>query len=134
MDYNLAARLAGRLFGDILYRDADKAGFAHYLDALSTDQLSLDDAIREFYTSDEFVREFVLNETPNELARKLICTFLDTADPSVRSAESISAVLNQLVHSGLDSVIRSLIQDPRFRDHYGFSTVPRYVTKHDFTF
>jgi hypothetical protein len=134
MDYDLATRLTGRLFGDILYRNADREGFAHYLDALSTERLSLDDVIHELYTCDEFVRKFVLNQTPNELARNLVCTFFNTSDPSVRSMELISCVLDELVHKGLDSTVRSLIQDPRFRDCYGSFAVPRYVTKHDFTF
>ena len=100
----------------------------------TTNRLSLPDALLEFFTCDEFVHKFVLNQTPNELARNLVCTFFDTTDPSVRSTQTITLVLDELVHRGLNSAVKSLIEDARFSDRHGSRAVPRYVTKHDFTF
>jgi hypothetical protein len=124
MNFNAAQKLAGLLYGNILHRNADPEGFEFYTRGLNEDSLSLKDIIDEFYTSEEFCRKFVVNQTPNELARNLLASFFSVSDITLTDVRS---VVDRLIRQGLPAVIADLVNDPRFFDRHGNLGVPRYA-------
>jgi hypothetical protein len=124
MNFEQAKRLTGMLYGNILQRDADEQGFSFYCDALANDRMPLKQAIQEFYVSDEFAEKFIVNQTPNELARNVLHSFLDPKD--ISNAD-VKRVRGNLISQGLTTVVAGLLNDPRFMDRHGAYGVPRYV-------
>jgi hypothetical protein len=124
MNFNAAQKLAGLLYGNILHRNADPEGFDFYTRGLNEDSLFLKDLIGEFYTSEEFCRKFVVNQTPNELARNLLASFFSVSDIALTDVRS---VVDRLIRQGLPAVIADLVNDPRFFDRHGNLGVPRYA-------
>jgi hypothetical protein len=124
MNFNAAQKLAGLLYGNILHRNADPDGFDFYMRGLSDNSLFLKDVIAEFYTSEEFCQKFVVNQTPNELARNLLASFFNVSDIALTDVRS---VVDRLIRQGLPAVIADLVNDPRFFDRHGNLGVPRYA-------
>jgi len=124
MNFNAAQKLAGLLYGNILHRNADPEGFDFYVRGLSEDTLALKDVVVEFYTSEEFCQKFVVNQTPNELARNLLASFFSVSDVALTDVKS---VVDSLIRQGLPAVIADLVNDPRFFDRHGNLGVPRYA-------
>jgi hypothetical protein len=124
MNFNAAQKLAGLLYGNILHRNADPDGFDFYMRGLSDNSLFLKDVITEFYTSEEFCQKFVVNQTPNELARNLLASFFNVSDIALTDVRS---VVDRLIRQGLPAVIADLVNDPRFFDRHGNLGVPRYA-------
>jgi hypothetical protein len=67
--YDAAYRVTGDLFGNLFRRDGDAAGHRH---ALTRGAKSPRMLVKEFCTSEEFRELHLMNESPNELARKVI--------------------------------------------------------------
>lgn len=123
MNYEIAYRLAGTLYGNILHRNADDSGFNYYLKELQSERIQLKTAINQFYTSDEFCEKFVVNQTPNELTKYLLLSFFK---PSVLDPQEVKQIARQLIMQGLPSVIESLLEDPKFYDCHGKFGIPQY--------
>ena len=79
--YDECIRLAGELYGRLLARDSDKEGYDYILEQLSSGQKTLSALVREMATSDEFRERHVMNQSPNELARRLIVNFMGFTRP-----------------------------------------------------
>ncbi len=124
MNFNAAQKVCGVLYGNILHRNADPEGYEFYVRGLSNDSLSLKDVIAEFFTSEEFYSKFVVNQTPNELARNLLASFFNV--PDIELADVKTAV-DSLIRMGVPALITDLINDPRFFDRHGNLGVPRYA-------
>ncbi len=126
METSLASRLSGLLYGNILHRDSDDAGYKFHFETLQEDRAALFTLVIKFFVSDEFIEKFVVNQTPNELVRNLLNCFFgaETVKPM-----DVSAWRGRLIHEGLDAVITALIADPRFIDKHGPTGVPRYLER-----
>ncbi len=126
MESTLASRLSGLLYGNILHRNSDDAGFKFCFEALQEDRAPLTALVVKFFVSDEFVEKFVVNQTPNELVRNLLDSFFG---PGVVKPGDVSVWRAKLVHEGLDAVINGLISDSRFAEKHGPTGVPRYAER-----
>jgi hypothetical protein len=124
MDHALAERLTGLLYGNILRRNADEAGFRHYALVLAREETSLKEAVFEFFTSEEFVETFVVNQTPSELAANLLACFFT---PLMVTPSDLAARRGDIVRLGLGPAIRRMMDDPRYDDRHGPYGVPAYV-------
>jgi hypothetical protein len=124
MEDALASRLSGLLYGNILHRDSDDDGFDYHFGLLKNNEIGLNDLIVKFFTSDEFIEKFVVNQTPNELVTNLLRSFFGPL--GFKDADH-SALRKTLVHAGLDEIIRKLVQDNRFAKAHSANGVPRYV-------
>jgi hypothetical protein len=123
MNFNAAQKVCGLLYGNILHRNTDPAGYDFYVRGLSNDSLSLRDAIAEFFTSAEFYSKFAVNQTPNELARNLLASFFNIPDIE---REDVKAAVDSFIRLGVPAVITGLINDRRLFDRHGNLGVPRY--------
>lgn len=124
MLYDSAVRITGMLYGNILHRNADDAGFNYYFNELLTDSMTTKDAIKDFFCSGEFIETFVVNQTPNELARNLLGSLYN---PSASTDQEVKSLALDLVRTDFQSVVLGLIEDVRFFDRNGLAGVPRYV-------
>jgi hypothetical protein len=123
IDHATAAHLSGILYGNILHRDADQEGYEFYVRSLQTGTLGVEDAVRRMFLSEEFYQKFVVNQTPNELARNLLVSFFG---PHLVRPADITVVLSKLVNDGLPAVLDDLLDDPRMQDFHGQHPIPRY--------
>jgi hypothetical protein len=126
MEYDVAARLTGELYGNILQRDADHGGYNYYVDGLANDDLTLQEVIAEFFVSEEFREKFIANQTPNELARNLLRAFFGYDDATDAETKRIVA---HIVESGFPATIRALLADPRYLEENGQFGIPRYIER-----
>lgn len=126
MDGKEANTITGLLYGNLLHRDADKEGFSYYYNALTSSKISLKKAITEFLCSEEFMEKFVVNQTPNELAKHLLNSLFGSR--SVKAGEQ-KKVATELIRRGLPSVIDTLTSDVRFEDQHGEFGVPKYAER-----
>jgi hypothetical protein len=70
LTYDAAGQIAGELFGNLLGRNSDQAGYAYAVDGLISGQKSPRMLVKEFCTSEEFRERHMMNQTPNEFARQ----------------------------------------------------------------
>jgi len=126
MDGKEANTITGLLYGNLLQRDADKDGFSYYYGALTSKKMTLKKAVCEFLCSNEFMEKFIVNQTPNELAKHLLnCLF---GARSVKAGEQ-KGVSQELIRRGFPSVVEQLIADVRFENQHGEFGVPKYVER-----
>lgn len=71
-------------------RDADRDGFAYVVERLTTGAVSVRDIVKEFCTSEEFQEKFIMNDTPNELARRLFLRFGKEHRPDPRQVKQLA--------------------------------------------
>jgi len=123
--------MAGLLYGNILFRDADNEGYDYYFKALQQGAAPVKFYVGEFFTSQEFIYKFVINETPNQLVRNLICTFFSQ---KVAAADWVEEPLTVLIDKGYKQLIQYFISDKRYDDRHGSQSIPRYVPNHTLAF
>jgi len=126
MDGKEANTITGLLYGNLLQRDADKEGFTYYYEALTARKITLRKAIAEFLCSEEFTEKFIVNQTPNELAKHLLNSLFGSR--SVKPGEP-KKVAGELIRKGFPAVVERLIADTRFEDQHGEFGVPKYVER-----
>jgi hypothetical protein len=127
MDSKEAATITGLLYGNLLHRDADEAGYSHYFRMLTSYQLTLHEAIGEFLCSEEFASKFIVNQTPNELATHLLNSLFGARTVAPTEPNKVAF---EIIRLGVPAVIRKLLADVRFQDQHGEFGVPRYVERH----
>jgi Domain of unknown function (DUF4214) len=126
MDNKTADTITGLLYGNLLQRNADREGYSYYYEMLVSSKITLQQAIIEFLCSEEFYEHFIVNQTPNELARHLLISFFG---PRAVKTEEPKKVALALIRRGVPSVVQDLISEVRFRDQHGEFGVPRYVER-----
>ncbi len=126
MDGKEANTITGLLYGNLLHRDADKEGFTYYYNALTSKKMTLKKAIYEFICSDEFLEKFIVNQSPNELAKHMLNSLFGSR--SVKAGEQ-KKIAQDLIRRGVPAVIDQLIADVRFDDQHGEFGVPKYVER-----
>ena len=124
MRFNAAQKIVGSLYGNILHRNADKEGYNFYLNEIQTKDGISPDIIYEFFTSEEFREKFIVNQTPNELARNLLHSFFSVA---TITALDVKMTVIDLIQLGFPALIRKLLADPRFAERHGNLGVPKYT-------
>ncbi len=126
MDGKEANTITGLLYGNLLHRDADQEGFSYYYNALTSKKMTLHKAIYEFLCSEEFMEKFIVNQTPNELAKHLLNSLFGSRSVKAGEPKKVAA---ELIRQGVPSVIERLIADVRFEDQHGEFGVPKYVER-----
>ena len=122
LSYNLAYKVAGQLYGSILQRDSDPEGFDWCVNNLSNGALSAREVVRELSKSEEFREKFLMNDTPNEIARKLRKKFLGEINPAPKDIKETAVML--LEYDWRDA-IDQLIDSDGYNEKYGDDGVPR---------
>ena len=126
MDFALAQRLAGLLYGNILQRNADVEGYRFCCQALHSGTKDVRSLILDFFSSAEFSEKFVFNQTPNELAANLLSAFIL---PAAIRPNDINECRWTLVQEGVPAAVRKLIADKRFDDCHGAFGIPKYIER-----
>jgi hypothetical protein len=123
-DYDEACIICGRLYGDLLARDADEAGFKYAVDRLSSGIASVRDLVEEICVSDEFREKFLMNQTPNEFARRLLLKLSrePRADP-----KRVKAMAVALLEDDWRKIVTGVIRGPRYTAAFGDDDVPLWA-------
>jgi hypothetical protein len=122
LTYNMACKVAGQLYGSILQRNSDPEGFGWCVENLAAGTLSVRDIVRELCKSEEFREKFLMNDSPNEIARKLRKKLLGELNPS---AEDIKETAVLLLEYDWRDVIDHLIDSYEYEQKHGNDVVPR---------
>ncbi len=119
-----ACAACGRLYGDLLGRDADVEGFRYAVDRLVSGQATPRDLVAEICTSEEFREKFLMNETANEFARRLILRLAREpwADPG-----QVKRLAVALLEGDWRVVIRGVIASDRYAATHGDDGIPIWV-------
>ncbi len=122
--YDEACRVVGELYGNILGRDSDPDGYQYAVEQLSRGYESVRDIARRFCTSEEFREKYVMNQTPNELARRLLIRLgrHRRAEP-----DAIKALAVALLERDWREVISEMIDSPAFFEAFGDDHPPLWV-------
>lgn len=118
--YDDAARLAGELYGKILNRDADKAGFEHVLDSLQNGKKSVRLHAVEMIASAEFHLNFVRGKDNRSVVIVLYKILLARAPLAEDLAQQV-LVLREL---GLRRYADELSTGDEYYDAWGDDRVP----------
>lgn len=105
MLYSEAEQVAGEIYGKILLRNADPEGFAYAVDRLINGMNPLDLA-GEFMRSEEFAEKFLLNTSPNEIARKMLIVMLGKVPSPNEIKQNSILIVNRGVHAFIDKHMR----------------------------
>jgi hypothetical protein len=116
-----ANRLVGLVHGHRLERDAGPEGCNHYFSEILGGEMKIADTFCGFSTGEEFIENVLLNDTPNEIARKLVSSLLGER---FATPEHVREHALRLVHSGLPAVIEALLAEPRNEEAPGASAFP----------
>jgi hypothetical protein len=119
--YDEACAVTGELYGNIFARDSDEAGYRYNLDQLLKGVESVRDIVIRFCASDEFREKYVMNQTPNELARRLALRFGMNKRPS---PEEIKALAVALMERDWRTVVEDVIRSDGYSAVYGDDRVP----------
>jgi hypothetical protein len=122
LTYNMACKVAGQLYGSILQRNSDPEGFGWCVENLAAGTLSVRDIVRELCKSEEFREKFLMNDSPNEIARKLRKKLLGELNPS---AEDIKETAVLLLEYDWRDAIDHLIDSYEYEQKHGNDVVPR---------
>ena len=118
-----AARLAGEVFGKVLDREADPAGYDYVLDCLEGGKKTLRQIVIEFISSDEFIERFVVDSSPGETVALLNRLLLGR---DFVTTEELHEARRQLVRNGLRKYAESLAKSPEYQAQFTTNTVPAF--------
>jgi hypothetical protein len=119
--YEEACIVAGELYGNLLARDSDEAGYRYNLNQLLTGEESVRDIVIRFCASEEFREKYVMNQTPNELARRLALRLAMNKRPS---PEEIKALAIALLERDWRAVVTEVIRSNGYTAAFGEDRVP----------
>lgn len=121
IDFNEAVRIAGDLYGNLLGREADKAGFDSIVDALNSGSKTPKDCVLEMLQSEEFREVFLMNNTPNEAAKVLRTSLLKELRPT---PSNIKEMAIKLLEADWRNVISEVLEDPKYKKAFGDFKIP----------
>jgi hypothetical protein len=122
--FNEACRLAGELYGNILARNSDPVGFNFTVDQLNSGRESVRDVVKRFLTSEEFREKFVMNQTPNELAQKLLSQLCRKRRLSPQEIKAVAVALTERDWRG---VVEELVNGASYSETHGEDHVPLWA-------
>jgi hypothetical protein len=111
---------AGELYGNLLARDSDPSGFRYAMEMLTTGQASVREIVRQICRSDEFREKHMMNQTPNELARRIL-TRLGSQRPA---PEQIKQLALDILERDWREAISDYIDSRSYIDAFGDDRVP----------
>lgn len=119
--FDNATRIAGVLYGNILGRAADKAGFDSIVEELNSGSKSVRSIVQMLMTSDEFREIFLMNNTPNEIAKQLRLYLYKELRPK---PEAIKETAIALLEDDWRNVIRNMIASEAYAKAFGEEKIP----------
>lgn len=122
MTFNQACKIAGQLYGSLLQRDSDQAGFDWCVENLTNGTLSVRGLIKAICKSEEYREKFLMNEAPNEVAKKWRKKFLGEATPN---KEAIKRMAVSLLESDWRVMMDALFDSEEYLAKHGEDGVPR---------
>jgi hypothetical protein len=118
-----AVALAGRVFGKILDREADKGGYEYVLYCLESGRKSVRDIVFEFISSEEFIDRFVMGKSP-EKSVDLIYRLLLGRVPE--DEESLKHARHRFVRMGLRKFVDRVMSSPEYLEDVGQDEIPEW--------
>ena len=116
-----AVQLAGRIYGICLLRNSDEAGFNHMVNVLTNGEASVRDLVIATCQSDEFREKFLMNQSPNEMAREFYARFIGISSPS---AEDIKKYAIKILEQDWRDFISELFDSDEYMKKYGEDKLP----------
>jgi len=122
--YDEACIIAGELYGSLFARNSDEGGYSYNLNQLLQGNESVRDIVVRFCSSEEFREKFVMNQSPNELARRLLLRFAMIKRPS---PEQIKDLAIALMERDWREVVTEVIMSDGYGEAYGDDVVPLWA-------
>ena len=119
-----ACTVAGDIYGNILARNSDDAGFKYTVARLNSGSETVREIVKRFCTSEEFREKYVMNQAPNELAKKLLLRFVKNKRPD---PATIKIVAVALVERDWRQVVEEMIESQAYGEAYGEDQVPLWA-------
>lgn len=119
--FSQASRIAGQLYGAVLQRNSDQEGFDWCVENLTNGSLTVRDIVRNLCKSEEYREKFLMNDTPNEIARKFRIKFFGEAHPQPADIKS-TAIL--FLEQHWQHAIDELLDSDAYGRRYGDDSVP----------
>jgi hypothetical protein len=123
LTFQKASIAAGQLFGHILRRDSDPAGYDYAVNRLVQGETSVRGLVKEFCSSEEFREIHVMNQTPNELARRILLILERKNNPK---PADIKALAIRLLQEDWRTVIRAVVDSAAYNLAYGDEGIPKW--------
>lgn len=122
--YKEACGLVGDLYGNILGRDSDEEGYKYNVEQLSRGYESVRDIVCRFCTSEEFREKSVMNQTPNELAKRIL---LRLSKDRRASPETVKKLAIALLERDWREVMTEFIQSEVYSQAFGDDRPPVWI-------
>jgi hypothetical protein len=122
-NYESACKTAGQLYGNLLQRESDSDGFEHAVACITDGSATVRALVRAICVSDEFREKHVMNQTSNELARRLMINMLGDRRPDARRVKLLSL---QLLERDWRQVVAEVIDSELYTTAYGDDLVPAW--------
>jgi hypothetical protein len=116
-----ACKSAGLLYGNLLMRDSDNDGYAYAVGQIMDEGFKVRSLVREICLSEEFREKHVMNQSSNELARRLMINLLGDRRPDVRRVKLLAV---QLLERDWRMVVGELIDSDLYTTAFGDDVVP----------
>ncbi len=108
----------------MLARNSDEDGYDYNVSQLLHGYETVRDIVIRFCASEEFREKFVMNQSPNELARRLLLRFAMIKRPS---PEQIKALAIALLERDWRDVVEEVIMSDGYSEAYGDDRVPLWA-------
>jgi hypothetical protein len=122
-NYESACKTAGQLYGNLLQRESDSDGFEHAVACMTDGSATVRALVRAICVSEEFREKHVMNQTSNELARRLMINMLGDRRPDARRVKLLSL---QLLERDWRQVVAEVIDSELYTTAYGDDLVPAW--------
>jgi hypothetical protein len=122
--FDEACTIAGELYGNVLARNSDDAGYKHTVNQLNSGNESVREIVRRFCTSEEFREKYIMNQTPNELAKRLLSRLGRDRRPD---PQAIKVLAVSLVERDWRQVVEEIVNSPAYKQAYGEDGVPLWA-------
>ncbi len=124
MSFEDAHRIAGELFGSLFARASDKEGFDYALKALLSGEKSPRTLVGEFVKSEEFRERFLMNQTPNEFARRILARFYGLKRVDLQRVKELAV---KVLEEDWRDFMSEVVDSPEYYSVHGDFTVPLWV-------
>jgi hypothetical protein len=119
--YDQACKMAGLLYGSLLARDSDPEGFDYAVDGLTTGKVTVRGLVKQICTSEEFREKYLMNQTPNEFARRCLLRMMRDRTPD---PDQIKSWAVRLLAEDWRTVVADMIDSPQYHAVYGDDKIP----------
>jgi len=120
-NYEFACKTAGQLYGNLLQRESDRDGYDHAVACITDATTTVRALVRAICVSEEFREKHVMNQTSNELARRLMINMFGDRRPDARRVKLLSL---QLLERDWREVVAEVIDNELYTTAFGDDLVP----------